>query len=130
MKPPVEQWTILPDTSVWIDHLVRPDAEMVALLTAGDALLHPFVIGEIALGNLRNRKQMLWFLSRVDEAKTAMDHEVLQLIENKALGGSGIGYVDAHLLASCLLTDKCLLWTRDKRLGAVAARLGIAYNYP
>nr|WP_314260636.1 type II toxin-antitoxin system VapC family toxin [uncultured Devosia sp.] len=118
---------ILPDTSVWIDHLSRPDEHMAEVLNAGEGLLHPFVIGEIALGNLRNRQRLMWFLSKAPEAKVARTDDVLTLINQRELGGSGIGYVDAHLLASCLLAGDCWLWTRDIRLKRAAEKLSVSY---
>ena len=118
---------ILPDTSVWIDHLARPNPEMVDHLNAGQVMLHPFVVGEIALGNLRDRQRVMWFLARVQAARLARTEDVLALIDQRALGGSGIGYVDAHLLASCLLTGGCRLWTQDRRLRMVADRLALSH---
>jgi predicted nucleic acid-binding protein len=118
---------ILPDTSVWIEHFSRPNPQLVDLLDKGEVVLHPFVMGEIALGNLRSRQRLMWFLSQVDAARQAKLEDVLTLIGQKDLGGSGIGYVDAHLLASCLLMGNCLLWTNDRRLAVVAQKLGVTY---
>ncbi len=117
---------ILVDTSIWIDHLRSSDEQLVALLDSGKVLAHPFVTGELALGNLGNRHAVLGALQELPHAKVATSAEVLQFIGEKALYGSGIGYTDAHLLAAVLLTPGSTLWTRDKRLHALASRLGIA----
>ena len=115
---------ILVDTSVWVDHLRAGDPALAGLLETGRVLAHPFVIGELALGNLRQRQLLRW-LHDLPAAPTAADAEVLSFIERRALAGSGIGYVDAHLLASAQL-GAAALWTRDTRLSAVAERLGLA----
>jgi predicted nucleic acid-binding protein len=117
---------ILVDTSVWIDHLHRQEERMFSLLTEGRVVVHPFVIGELALGHLRQRETVLELLQNLPQAKLASDSEVLRLIDNEALHGRGIGYVDTHLLASTRLTPGARFWTRDKRLAAVAQGLGIA----
>jgi predicted nucleic acid-binding protein len=117
---------ILADTSVWIDHLRARNERMTQLLLAGQVLAHPFVIGELALGNLRNRDEVLGALQDMPQAAVATEPEVLRFIEEKALFGLGIGYMDSHLLAAVLLTPGSWLWTRDKRLLATSAQLGIA----
>jgi predicted nucleic acid-binding protein len=117
---------ILVDTSVWIDHLRAADEQLVRLLQQGQVLAHPFVIGEIALGSLRNRAEVIADLQYLPRAIAASDAETLEFIERRALGGSGIGYIDAHLLAGARLTPECKLWTRDKRLQKVAAKLDLA----
>lgn len=116
---------ILVDTSVWIDHLRHGDNTLVKLLNAGQVLVHPFVIGEIALGSLRQRDVILDTLTDMPRVKVATDEEVLALINQSNLYGIGIGYIDAHLLASTRLTPGTLLWTRDKRLRAVADQAGL-----
>jgi predicted nucleic acid-binding protein len=117
---------ILADTAIWVDHLHRGgDARMVALLEANLILMHAHVVGEIALGNLRNRAGILDGLRALPQAEIAKEDEVLGLIERHGLFGTGIGLVDAHLLASTLLTPDARLWTRDRRLRDVAERLGI-----
>ena len=116
---------ILVDTSVWIDHLRTGDPELVALLQDGHVLTHPWVTGELALGHLGRRGEILGLLHHLPQATAATDHEVLTLIDNHRLFGLGIGYVDAHLLAATLLTAGARLWTRDRRLAAVAGRLDI-----
>jgi predicted nucleic acid-binding protein len=117
---------ILVDTSVWVDHLRAGDKMLAGLLEAGRVLAHPFVIGELALGNLRQRELVLTSLQDLPRAGVATDHEVLCFISRHALFGLGIGYVDAHLLAAVRLTTAAALWTRDKRLLGVAERLGVA----
>lgn len=117
---------ILVDSSVWVDHLRQGDATLARMLDHERVLAHPFVVGELALGSLRQRESILAALQDLPHATVASDTEVLSLIEREALYGRGIGYVDAHLLASARLTAGGSLWTRDKRLHAVAARLGLA----
>jgi predicted nucleic acid-binding protein len=117
---------ILVDTSVWIDHL-RTGNEMLSVLLEGRRVLgHPFVAGELALGNLRGRDVILRALRSLPQATVASDKEVLHFIDRELLFGRGIGYVDAHLLAAARLTRGATLWTRDRRLQAVAAELGLA----
>ena len=116
---------ILVDTSVWIDHLQTSIALLADALEAEDVLVHPFVIGELACGEMKERRKVLGLLTTLPSIVVATDEEVLLFIENHRLMGKGIGYVDAHLLASTTLTDGAQLWTRDKRLGALAAQLQI-----
>ena len=120
---------ILADTSVWIDHLRSGDPQLSSLLEAASVLSHPFVIGEIAMGNLCQRTAILSALSALPRAEVATEDEVLHFIQHKQLAGLGIGYVDAHLLAATLLTPGSALWTRDQRLKSVAARLTIASQH-
>jgi len=117
---------ILVDTSVWVEHLRSASAILSALLDNGGVLGHPFVLGELALGNLRQRDDFLRALQRLPQATSASHLEVLQFIDREALYGRGIGYVDAHLLAAARLTADSKLWTRDRRLQAVAGPLGLA----
>ena len=119
---------ILADTSVWVDHLRASDNALAALLDTGMVLAHPFVIGELALGNLRQREIVLTALADLPHARVATDAEVLHFIERHALFGRGIGYIDAHLLAGVHLTAGAELWTNDKRLHGVAAQLGVAFE--
>lgn len=115
---------ILVDTSVWVDHLRGGDAGLSALLEQGRVLTHPFVIGEIALGTLRQRDVVLDALGNLPRVQMATDREVLAFVAANEVHGLGIGYVDAHLLAAVRLTPGTTLWTRDKRLQGVAERLG------
>lgn len=119
---------ILVDTSVWVDHLRAADRELIGLLESGKVLTHPFVIGELALGNLARRRQVLVALTDLPQAQVATDDEILHFIEQFSLPGLGIGYVDVHLLAAARLTVGSRLLTRDKRLQAVGERLGLAAN--
>lgn len=121
---------ILADTSVWADHIRYDDADLSAALLANEILIHPFVLGEIAIGSPKNRKRWLEHMQLLPASHVAEDEEVLELIEGRRLHGVGIGYVDAHLAAATLLTPGARLWTRDKKLAAVAATLGIAMTPP
>ncbi len=116
---------ILVDTSVWIDHLRQGNRHLEAMLGRRQVLAHPHVVGEIALGSIRNHDQVVTALTELPQATVADDAEVLFLIRKHALMGSGIGYVDAHLLASTMLTPEARLWSHDKRLANVAGALGV-----
>jgi len=117
---------ILADTSIWIDHLNRNEPDLLRQLEAGAVLAHPFIIGEIALGNLRQRALILGALRDLPQAIIATDDEVMDFIDRHSLAGRGIGYVDAHLLASVRLTPDARLWTRDRRLSTLADGLGLS----
>jgi len=119
---------ILADTSVWVDHLRRNNLALAARLDAREIMVHPFVIGELALGNLDPRAPILRYLERMPQAIVASHEEVLDFIDRQRLLGLGIGYVDAHLLAATRLTAAGALWTRDRRLHKVADRLGLAFT--
>jgi predicted nucleic acid-binding protein len=121
---------ILADTSIWVDHLRADGTVLAGLLDTGTVLTHPFVIGELALGNLRQREVVLEALSDLPRASVATDGEVLHFIGQHALFGLGIGYVDAHLLAAVQLTVGAKLWTKDKRLRGAAVELGLAITLP
>ena len=116
---------ILVDKSVWVEHLRHGLPRLARHLQEGEVLIHPWVIGELACGNLRNRSQVLELMQGLPAATVASDAEVLLLIERDRLMGLGIGYVDAHLLASARLSH-CRLWTQDRRLAAVAQEQGLA----
>jgi predicted nucleic acid-binding protein len=117
---------ILADTCIWADHIDRSDVDLMTLLEAGDVMMHPFIIGEIMLGNLAERQKWYQLLSCLPEFLPVRHVDVMTLVESAALFGSGIGYVDAHLCASVLTMPSAMLWTRDKRLHRAAERLGIA----
>lgn len=119
---------ILVDTSVWIDHLRTGDPGLTALLDEAQVLAHSWVSGELALGRLSRRSEILSLLSNLPQATAATEAEVMNLIESQHLFGRGIGLIDAHLLAATRLTTDAALWTRDKRLAGAAADLGIAYH--
>ena len=116
---------ILVDSSVWIDHLRRESATVSSLLSSHRVLAHPFVIGEIAVGNLQNRRQVLDTLRNLPAAVVASDEEALEFIDRYLLAGRGLGYIDVHLLAAARLSDAGLL-TTDKRLQASAELLSLS----
>jgi predicted nucleic acid-binding protein len=117
---------ILADTQVWVDHLRHGDPTLADLLDRGQVIIHSFVIGELALGHLKRREQILRALADLPQAKLASDEEVLRFIEVHLLFGTGIGYIDAHLLAALVLTPGTLIWTRDRQLLGAANKLGLA----
>ncbi len=117
---------ILVDTSVWIDHFRSNDNDLVALLNNSQVLMHPYVSGELACGNLANRAEVLHLLAALPQISTATDAEVQFFIEQRSLMGKGIGYIDAHLLAAVALDGSAKIWTRDKRLHKVAENLSFA----
>jgi predicted nucleic acid-binding protein len=116
---------ILVDTSVWVDHLRRGDAQLAEFLERSFVVMHPFIIGEIACGSLSDRAAILELLQELPTVVVADNEETLGFIERHALYGKGIGYVDVHLLASAALTHGAMLWTRDKKLHSVADDLGM-----
>src|SRR5262249_1996214 len=120
--PPV---IVLADTSVWVELWRHGNPRFVRILDQETVLMHPFVLGELALGSLAHRGEVLRRLGRLRPASVARHREVLALIERTPLWGRGIGWVDAHLLASALL-DRILLWTLDAQLARVARELGVA----
>ncbi len=117
---------ILVDTSIWIDHFRAADSQLVALLTRNEILSHPFVIGEIALGSVSKRAEVLRYLDNLPAAVAATNDEVRVFIERRKLANTGLGYVDVSLLASAALTPGGALWARDKNLRAAAVRCGVA----
>ena len=117
---------ILVDTSIWVDHLRKGDAAFAAALKANRVATHPFVIGELACGQLRARDQILSLLRSLPKVPTATDEEALQFLERRRLYGRGLGYIDVHLLAAASLHRDGRLWTRDKRLNAAAAELHLS----
>lgn len=117
---------ILVDTSIWTGHLRQRDQRLAEVLAMNVALVHPFVIGELACGSLPNHATLLVDLSLLPQALIAAHKEVLGFVERCELEGRGIGWIDVHLLASTMLAGRSQLWTRDKRLRAVAEELGVA----
>jgi len=113
------------DTSVWVDHLRHGNEDLASRLKAAEVHCHPFVIGEIACGNIARRKEIISLLGNLPQAPLADHDEVLAFVEVRGLAGSGIGWVDAHLLASAALA-RAPLWTLDSKLARVAARLGLS----
>lgn len=118
---------ILVDTSVWIDHLHRADRVLVEALAASQVAQHPMVIGELALGSLRDRHEVMALISALPQVPLASHQEVMFMVEEKSLNGQGLSPVDAHLLASTLLTPGAQLWTRDKKLRRTALDLGAGH---
>lgn len=121
---------ILVDTSIWIDHLRAADQHLVALLTRNEVLSHDFVIGEIALGSVAKRAEVLRYLGSLPRSIAATHGEAMIFIDRHKLANSGLGYVDAHLLAAAALTPGAVLWARDKNLRAAAMRCGLAPKAP
>ena len=117
---------ILVDTSIWIEHLRRGSKELSSLLEKVQVLVHPFVIGELSCGNLKNRREVLALLHELPAATIAENYEVLELIETRKLMGQGIGWIDAHLLAAALLSGTPL-WTVDRKLRSLTASMGVLY---
>jgi len=117
---------LLVDSGIWIDHWRSRNPDLYEALMEERILRHPFVTGEIAMGSLKDRHDVLDLLTCLPQAEQARDEEVLELVEQRRLFSLGLGWVDAHLLASALLTPDAGLWTRDRRLREAAERLGVA----
>jgi predicted nucleic acid-binding protein len=117
---------VLVDTSVWVSHLRHGNEELRKLLHVGEVVCHPFIVGELACGNLKNRNEILTYLQSLPMTILAEDEEVLKFIENNQLMGKGLGYIDVHLIASAILTN-VLLWTLDKTLDNFNEKIGINY---
>jgi predicted nucleic acid-binding protein len=118
---------VLVDTSVWVSHLRDSNAALEELLNEGEVVCHPFIIGELACGNLKNRAEILSLLQALPMALHAEHEEVMRVIETYHLIGKGLGYIDMHLLASAIMTN-IPIWTNDRRLSKVSAKLGIGYG--
>jgi len=118
---------ILVDTSVWVDHIRRPSPELVELIRSRRCLLHPYVLAEIALGNLPDWPARVARLRALPGVTPLPDDALLGLVEELGLQGSGVGFVDAHLLGSCRGRPETLIWSRDKRLASRAESLGIGW---
>ena len=119
---------VLVDTSVWVEFIRAGNAQLSELLQKGQVLMHDMVIGEIACGSAPSRKERLEAMDNLPKITMAEHSEVLRFIDKHQLFGCGVGYVDNHLLAACILQADCALWSRDKRLCAAAERLGIAFS--
>jgi predicted nucleic acid-binding protein len=118
---------ILLDTSVWVDHLHRGDETAAVLLEQGSVVMHPFVLGELACGTLRNRDETLRTLAALPATTVSTPEEALALIESSRLMGRGLGYIDVHLIASALISGD-LIWSHDKQLAAAAAQLKVNFD--
>jgi predicted nucleic acid-binding protein len=121
---------ILADTSVWVNHFRRKDAALYLQLQRNNISIHPFIVAELLLGNLPDRENTIASLDRLPMAKVAQLSEVRSMIETHSLYQQGIGFVDAHLIASTYLTPHTVLWSHDKRLRALAETLGLDANFP
>jgi predicted nucleic acid-binding protein len=117
---------ILVDTSVWIDHLHRTEPRLVAYLESGIVAHHSMVVGELALGSLRDRSRVLALLSALPPAPIASPEEVMHFVDGARLYGKGLSLVDAHLLTSLRLAPEMSLWSRDKRLQATAREIDVS----
>jgi hypothetical protein len=118
---------VLVDTSIWIDHFNQADPRLMQLLETGQVLMHPFIIGELACGNLKPRDEILNLLSVLPAARMASHDEVLYFLEANHFYSKGIGWVDSHLLASTALERTASIWTRDKRLDGLAQSIGLGF---
>ncbi len=118
---------VLVDTSIWVEHFREGNEHLKTLLEEGIVLCHPFIIGELACGNMKNCNEILELLKALPQAPVAEFTELLNFIERFALMGKGIGFVDVNLLAAALLAE-CALWTRDTRLAKAAGELGIVWS--
>ncbi len=118
---------VLVDTSVWVRHLRQGEPNLERILNDGEVMCHPFVVGELACGNIRNRTEILSLIQILPRVTEAKHQEVLQFIEQNRLMGNGLGYVDVHLCASAVLTG-VPMWTYDRRLDQTNKVLGIRYK--
>jgi predicted nucleic acid-binding protein len=118
---------VLADTSVWVTHLRKGESRLVGLLNEGEILIHPYVIGELALGNLGNRAEVLGLLQALPTVVVAEHDEIMEFVLERNLVGKGLGYVDVHLLASALLSNVGI-WTLDRTLRRCATELGCDYH--
>ncbi len=118
---------VLVDTSVWVQHLRQGIAALESMLNEGQVICHPFIIGELACGNIKNRTEILGLLKLLPPAQEASHEEVMAFIENNRLAGRGMGYVDVHLCASARLTG-VPLWTFDSKLRAISKELRLGYE--
>jgi len=118
---------VLVDTSVWVRHLREGDPDLKQLLNDGQVMCHPYIVGELACGNMKNRREVLSLMQLLPLATLAQHEEILQFIELNHLMGKGLGYIDVHLSASALLT-RVPMWSYDNRLNEVNEMLGIRYD--
>ena len=118
---------VLVDTSIWISHLREGNSHLEVLLNSGDVLYHPFIIGELACGTLKNRDELLSLFNSLPIARIVEHDEVLKFIEKRNLMSMGLGYIDVHLLASALLSDSPI-WSLDKKLNKIAHDMDISFK--
>jgi predicted nucleic acid-binding protein len=121
---------ILADTSIWIDHFRSGNQELQSALNSGQIAIHPWIIAELALGSLRDRAKTLAMLDLLPQVRVARPSELRLMIEARHLYNLGIGFTDAHLIASVFLNPSTLLWTRDKQLRKVSEGFGIHAHLP
>ena len=117
---------VLVDTSVWASHLRTGDTHLKSILQDGEVVCHPFIIGELSCGNIKNRNEVISLLQALPTVKTSDHDEILHFIEAHHLMGIGLGLIDVHLLASAILSD-VLIWTYDKKLNQIAVEMGISH---
>jgi predicted nucleic acid-binding protein len=118
---------VLVDTNIWIDHFLGINKDIVTLLNLGSVACHPFIIGELAAGNLKNRVEILSLFQALPSTPVVEFYEYLEFVESRKLMGQGLGFVDIHILASAVLSG-LPLWTGDKRLAEAASDLGVSYK--
>ena len=118
---------ILVDTSIWIDHLRQPEPDLIALLDDEQVATHPMIIGELALGSIRNRIEVIGLLRDLPAVVSSTHAECLRFVEARRLYGRSLSLVDAHLLASATLTPHSSIWTRDRNLAAAASEMSLAW---
>jgi predicted nucleic acid-binding protein len=121
---------ILADTSIWIDYLRQGEPLLAEKLSQEQVLMHGMVLGELAMGNFKNRQRLLRQWSALPFIQSAADAQVLQFLETHQLMGKGIGWIDLHLVAAVALSKNAQLWTRDKRLRTIAETLNLAVQLP
>ena len=118
---------VLVDTSIWINHLRNSDQELKRLLFAGEVFCHPYIIGELACGSIKNRQEIISLLQELPQSPAVYFEEYLYFIEQNQLHGKGVSFIDIHLLASAKLAE-IPLWTGDKRLQSASAKLNLKYE--
>lgn len=118
---------VLVDTSVWVDHFRNGNDQLTHLLNDGDVICHHFIVGELACGSIKNRKEILSLLQALPRAVQANHQEILDFIEIKKIMGKGLGYIEVHLLASALLSNS-LLWSLDKKLQDISVGMKVGYK--
>ncbi len=118
---------VLVDTSIWIDHFRNSNDQLVELLNDGEVFCHPFILGELACGNIKNRKEIIAALKALPQSSLIEHDEIMIFIENNKIMGKGLGYIDVAILASSLVTD-IPLWTFDQRLNAIAKKFKLNHS--
>lgn len=121
---------IFVDTSIWVDHIRQPLPDLLDLMRSRRCVLHPYVLAEIALGNLRDWSRRVAQLRALPSFEPLSNGDLLALIEEGELQGSGLGFVDAHLVGACRSSPGARIWSRDKKLAHIAASLGCAWTEP